>query len=168
MKENFPETFKSQLEKNKNVIYRAGSVRVGKNCALGLSSAEAVAGPRAVLRPRAQFLPIRTDPGRWITYMFLLSIRMWSQRSTSSLLYFVCEKPKLLYLIIKKSSKWKLVQVPSYLLLLPFVWFSSRFLLFKVFLCFALYVYLSIFPKKKKKHKYYFELWLPKCKSQKV
>ena len=39
---NFPETFKSQLEKNKNVIYRAGSVRVGKNCALGLSTAEAV------------------------------------------------------------------------------------------------------------------------------
>ena len=42
VKENFPETFKSQLEKNKNVIYRAGSVRVGKNCALGLSTAEAV------------------------------------------------------------------------------------------------------------------------------
>ena len=26
--------------------------------------------PRAVLRPRAQFLPIRTDLGRWITFLF--------------------------------------------------------------------------------------------------
>ena len=26
--------------------------------------------PRPVLRPRAQFLPIRTDLGRWITFLF--------------------------------------------------------------------------------------------------
>ena len=26
--------------------------------------------PRAVLRPRTQFLPIRTDLGRWITFLF--------------------------------------------------------------------------------------------------
>ena len=38
VKENFPETFKSQLEKNKNVIHRPGSVRVVRNCALGLTT----------------------------------------------------------------------------------------------------------------------------------
>ena len=38
VKENFPETFKSQLEKNKNVIQRPRSVRIGRNFALGLSS----------------------------------------------------------------------------------------------------------------------------------
>ena len=39
VKENFPETFQSQLEKNKNVIHRPRSVRIGRNCALGLSNA---------------------------------------------------------------------------------------------------------------------------------
>ena len=57
VKENFPETFKSQQEKNKNVIHRPRLVRVGRNCALGLSTARG-------RRPRAQFLPIRTDLGR--------------------------------------------------------------------------------------------------------
>ena len=38
-KENFPETFISQWEKNKNVIHRPRSVRIGGNCALGLSTA---------------------------------------------------------------------------------------------------------------------------------
>ena len=38
VKENFPETFKSQLEKNKNVIHRPRSVRIGRNCAFGLSN----------------------------------------------------------------------------------------------------------------------------------
>ena len=26
--------------------------------------------PRAILRPRAQFLQILTDPGRWITFLY--------------------------------------------------------------------------------------------------
>ena len=40
VKGHFPETFKSQLEKkNKNVIHRRGSVRIVRNCALGLSTA---------------------------------------------------------------------------------------------------------------------------------
>ena len=39
VKENFPETFESQLEKNKNVIHRPRSVRIRRNCALGLSTA---------------------------------------------------------------------------------------------------------------------------------
>ena len=38
-------------ERNKHVIYRAKSVRMGKNCALGLE----------YVRPRAQFFPIRTS-----------------------------------------------------------------------------------------------------------
>ena len=61
--------------------------------------------------------------------------------------------------------------IPSYLLLLPFVWFFSRFLLFKVFLCFALYVYLSIFTKKKTKkkttHKYYLSFGYPSANLKK-
>ena len=36
---NFPETFKCQLEKNKNVIHRPRLVRIGRNCALGLNTA---------------------------------------------------------------------------------------------------------------------------------
>ena len=55
MKENFPETFKSQLEKNKNVVHRPGSVRIVRNCALGLTTA------RGRTQARAQFLPIRTS-----------------------------------------------------------------------------------------------------------
>ena len=39
-KKNFPETFKSQMEKNKNVIHWPRTVRIGRNCALGLSTAE--------------------------------------------------------------------------------------------------------------------------------
>ena len=31
VKENFPETFKTQLEKNRNVIHRPGSVRIVRN-----------------------------------------------------------------------------------------------------------------------------------------
>ena len=36
--------------------------------------------PRAVLRPRAQFLPIRTDLGRWITFSFFFQLRFKSVR----------------------------------------------------------------------------------------
>ena len=36
--------------------------------------------PRAVLRPRAQFLPIRTDLGRWITFSFFFQLRFKSFR----------------------------------------------------------------------------------------
>ena len=39
VKENFPETFKSQLEKNKKVIHRPRPVCIGRNCALRLSTA---------------------------------------------------------------------------------------------------------------------------------
>ena len=36
--------------------------------------------PRALLRPRAQFLPIRTDLGRWITFSFFVLLRFKSFR----------------------------------------------------------------------------------------
>ena len=52
--ENFPETFKSQLEKNKNVIHRPRSVRIGRNCALGLSNALGL-WPQAVLKTSGKF-----------------------------------------------------------------------------------------------------------------
>ena len=42
VKKDFPETFKSQLEKNKNVIHRPRSVRIRRNCALGLSTSGTV------------------------------------------------------------------------------------------------------------------------------
>ena len=62
----FPETFVSQLEKNKNVIkfHRPRSVHIGRNCALGLSTALDLNGLKQYSRPRAQFLLIRTDLGR--------------------------------------------------------------------------------------------------------
>ena len=56
VKENFPETFKSQLEKNKNVIHRPRSVRIGRNCALGLSTALGLR-PRAVLKTSGTVSP---------------------------------------------------------------------------------------------------------------
>ena len=37
---------------------------------LGETVPEVLSTVRAVLRPRAQFLPIRTDLGRWITFFF--------------------------------------------------------------------------------------------------
>ena len=46
--ENFPETFKFQWEKNKNVIHLPRSVRIGR-------------GIEGYSRPRAQYLPIRTS-----------------------------------------------------------------------------------------------------------
>ena len=39
VKENFPETFKSQLKKNKNVVHWPRSVRIGRKNTLGLSTA---------------------------------------------------------------------------------------------------------------------------------
>ena len=39
--------------------------------------------PRAVLRPRAQFLTIRTDPRRWITFLFFFQLRFKSFRKMS-------------------------------------------------------------------------------------
>ena len=52
----------SMEENNKHVIYRPRSVRIGKNCALGLGRVRPSAcglGPYS--RPQAQFFPIRTS-----------------------------------------------------------------------------------------------------------
>ena len=56
LKENFPETFKSQEERNKNVIHRARSVFIRRNCALGLSTALAL-WPREVLKTSGTVSP---------------------------------------------------------------------------------------------------------------
>ena len=51
MKEDFPETFKSQLEKNKNVIHRPRSVGIGRNRALGLSTSGTVLKTSGTVSP---------------------------------------------------------------------------------------------------------------------
>ena len=53
----------STEENNKHVICRPRSVRIGNNCALGL-------GYGRHSRPLTQFFPIRTRPGRQITYIY--------------------------------------------------------------------------------------------------
>ena len=56
---SFPTLKRKRTEKNKYVIYRARSVRMGKDCALGL---EYGPRPRAVLKTSGTvFFPIRTS-----------------------------------------------------------------------------------------------------------
>ena len=67
---SFPTLKRRRLEKNKYVIYRARSVRMGKNCALGLEN-----GPRPSASGRTQdlghsFFPYG-PPARQITYIYL-------------------------------------------------------------------------------------------------
>ena len=59
--ENFPETFKSQKEKNKNVIHRLRSVRIGRNCALCLSITLGLRS-RAVLKTSGTVSPMTDLP----------------------------------------------------------------------------------------------------------
>ena len=72
VKENFPETFKSQLERNKNVIHRPRSVRMERNCALGLSTALGLR-LRAVLKTLGTVSPNTDLPagGRNNIYIYL-------------------------------------------------------------------------------------------------
>ena len=51
------------------MLFADREVCIGKNCARGLEY-----GPRPHSRPRAQFLPIRTDLGRQITCLFFSSV----------------------------------------------------------------------------------------------
>ena len=98
MKENFSETFKPRLEKNKNVIHRPGSVRIGRNCALGLR-------PRAVRKTSGIVSP-NTDRPRPVNNIYVFHVyKDVKPKKCKFFTVFVCEKPKLLYLIIKKSSK---------------------------------------------------------------
>ena len=65
-------TFEKQQEKNKNIICRPWSVRIEKNCALGLEH-----GPRPAASGRTQDLwhsfSQYGPPGRQIIYIYLLS-----------------------------------------------------------------------------------------------
>ena len=61
VKKNFPETFKTQLEKNKNVIHRPGSVRIVRNSVPSVLVPPSAYGLQRYSRPWAQFLPIRTS-----------------------------------------------------------------------------------------------------------
>ena len=61
-------------ERNKHVIYWARSVRMGKNCALGL---EYGLGPYS--RPRAQFFPIRTSHPVNKIYILNIGYRTWKE-----------------------------------------------------------------------------------------
>ena len=88
--ENFPETFKSQKEKNKNFIHRLGSARIGRNCALGLSITLGQRS-RAVLKTSAQFLPIRTSqPVSNIFIFFLLRFKSFGKIFLSQPPTYVC------------------------------------------------------------------------------
>ena len=62
-------TFEKQQEKNKNIIYRPWSVRIEKNCALGLEH-----GPRPAASGRTQDLwhsfSQYGPPGRQIIYIY--------------------------------------------------------------------------------------------------
>ena len=66
-------TFEKQQEKNKNIICRPWSVRIEKNCALGLQH-----GPRPAASGRTQDLwhsfSQYGPPGRQIIYIYLISI----------------------------------------------------------------------------------------------
>ena len=66
-------TFEKQQEKNKNIICRPWSVRIEKNCALGLEH-----GPRPAASGRTQDLwhsfSQYEPPGRQIIYIFSCSV----------------------------------------------------------------------------------------------
>ena len=51
------------------ISFTGWEVRIWRNRARGLEYRRG-RRPRVVLRPRAQFLPIRTDLGWWITFLF--------------------------------------------------------------------------------------------------
>ena len=71
MKETFPETFKSQWEKNKNVIHWPRSVLIGRNCALGLSIALGL-WPQVVLKTSGTVSPKMDFPaGKKHIFMFV-------------------------------------------------------------------------------------------------
>ena len=46
--------------------------------------------PRAVLRPRTQFLPIRTDLGRWITFLVFFFSKILKSQENFPPLYNLC------------------------------------------------------------------------------
>ena len=54
---------------NTYMLFTGREVRIGKNCARGLEYGPRPAGLYS--RQRAQFFPIRTDQGRWITFLFI-------------------------------------------------------------------------------------------------
>ena len=70
-------TFEKQQEKNKNIICRPWSVRIEKNCALGLEH-----GPRPAASGRTQDLwhsfSQYGPPGRQIIYMYFIDLYHWN------------------------------------------------------------------------------------------
>ena len=70
-------TFEKQQEKNKNIICRPWSVRIEKNCALGLEH-----GPRPAASGRTQDLwhsfSQYGPPGRQIIYIYVEFIRLYN------------------------------------------------------------------------------------------
>ena len=67
---------------SKYMLFTGWEVRIGRNCARDLCESTARGRrPRAVLRPSAQFLPIRTDLGRWRTFLFFFPLRFKNFRN---------------------------------------------------------------------------------------
>ena len=70
-------TFEKQQEKNKNIICRPWSVRIEKNCALGLEH-----GPRPAASGRTQDLwhsfSQYGPPGRQIIYIYIAMVSLFA------------------------------------------------------------------------------------------
>ena len=83
-------TFEKQQEKNKNIICRPWSVRIEKNCALGLEH-----GPRPAASGRTQDLwhsfSQYGPPGRQIIYIYSPSVRL---RCVPAIRDFISQVPK--------------------------------------------------------------------------
>ena len=58
---------------SKYMLFTGWEVRIGRNCTCAR-------GLERVLRPSAQFLPVRTDLGRWRTFLFFFLLRFKNLR----------------------------------------------------------------------------------------
>ena len=62
------------------MLFTGWEVRIGRLCPRSCESTARGRRLRAVLRPSAQFLPIRTDLGRWRTFLFFFPLRFKNYR----------------------------------------------------------------------------------------
>ena len=66
------------------MLFTGWEVRIGRTCARGLEY--------PVLRPREQFFPIRTDLGRWITFLCFSNCDLKVSGKSSFTLQPMCDK----------------------------------------------------------------------------
>ena len=89
----FRQKQKAKQKKNKNVIHRLRSVRIGKNCALGLEY-----GPRPAASGRTQDLGhsffLHGPPSRWITYIYYMASSASGQGEAKSVFWLATRASK--------------------------------------------------------------------------